>query len=112
MSRSAMMTLGFLLLFVGLKLNFVESYQLTPRATRFWIERIEDPDVVMQNGLYQYVQGNQYSSPYYQTSFGNNIAGALGNQPQKVLTPPNWVCWPVFFMGAFMLLNGLSMNKD
>lgn len=111
MSRTSTLTLGFLLLLVGIKLNVIQSYQLTPSATRFWIERIEDPEVVMRNNLYQYTQPNAYNgnNVFQQASYANVASPAL---PQKVLTPPTWICWPVFFLGAFLLLNGLAMPKD
>jgi hypothetical protein len=112
MSRTTTLTLGFLLLMLGLKLNFVETYQLTPTATRFWIERIEDPNVVAQNSLQQYLPANQFNRPIYQTGYAapNAIENAL--TPQKQIKPPTWICWPVFFLGAFLLLNGLTMKNN
>lgn len=34
------MTIGFLLVFLGIKFHLVESYLLTPNATKFWNSRI------------------------------------------------------------------------
>ncbi len=39
MSRTSMMTSGLLLILVGVQLNLVESFVLTPRATRHWNNR-------------------------------------------------------------------------
>ena len=112
MSRTTTLTIAFLLLFLGVKLRLVQSYHLTPAATQFWIERIEDPEIVARNNLQQFVPNNRFNSNFQQASyptFGVNQNLAM---PQKVVTPPQWVCWPVFFLGAFMLLNGMSMSKD
>lgn len=117
MSRTSVMTLGILLIFLGIKLNLVESYQLSPSATRFWMERIEDPAVAYQSATYGQSGGygfgaNQgYNSPYQVASYSNyNQAGPQLNWAPKTIAPPNWLCWPVFFLGAVLLLHGVSLK--
>ena len=103
------MTTGILLVLIGIKLNLVESYLLTPMATRFWMERIEDPSVAMKNGYNPYSQPESYPSLFQQASYAMSGAPAL---PQKVLVPPQWLCWPTLFLGFVMLLHGLSVRKN
>lgn len=131
MSRTSVMTIGILLIFLGIKLNLIESYQLSQSATRFWMERIEDPGVametaqtLMQSGQYGNSYANQYSQSRYQAAsypFSSNAYNNGMNQldpnggivwPTKSITPPNWLCWPVFFLGAVMLLHGASLKHD
>lgn len=107
MSRTSIMTIGFLLIMMGIKLNLIESYVLSPSATRFWMERIEDPTVAMQAGYNPYGQTTApVPSLFQQASFG------LSNPalPQKTLTPPQWLCWPTFFFGFVLLLHGASLR--
>lgn len=118
MSRTSVMTLGILLIFLGIKLNLVESYQLSPSATRFWMERIEDPAVAYQSagmaqpGGYGFGANPGYQSPYQVASYSNYNNPALPqiNWPPKTIVPPNWLCWPVFFLGAVLLLHGVSLR--
>jgi hypothetical protein len=107
MSRTSIMTIGFLLIMMGIKLNMVESYVLSPTATKFWMERIEDPAVAMQNGYNPYGQPAQYPL-FQQASFGLRQAAL----PQKTVTPPTYLCWPTFFFGFVLLLHGASIKKD
>lgn len=107
MSRTSIMTIGFLLIMIGIKLNMVESYVLSPTATKFWMERIEDPSVAMQNGYNPYGQPSQLPL-FQQASFGLRQA----TLPQKTFTPPNYLCWPTFFFGFVMLLHGASLKKE
>ncbi len=116
MSRTSIMTIGILLILLGIKFNLVESYHLNAQATRFWMERIEDPAVAQQQALQagrlpSFQTSPQYN-PYQQASYPQN--GALGEIPwqPKVIAPPAWLCWPVFFVGAVMLLHGLSLRPN
>jgi hypothetical protein len=97
---------------IGAQLHFVDSYQLTQSASRFWIERLEDPEVVDQRGLLNYYQNNRLDSPYSQANYPQSQPRGQALLPQKIVRPPSWICWPVIFSGAFMLLQGISMNRD
>lgn len=125
------MTIGFLLIFVGIQLNLVDSFVLTSEATKFWHERIVDPanELVTDSGAgypangygsagqYQQQQPSPFQSPYFQASWNGNNPQAQGYQQQsfagapKILTPPSWICWPVFFAGTVFFLHGLSMRQ-
>ena len=106
MSRTSIMTIGFLLIMIGIKLNMIESYVLSPTATKFWMERIEDPTIAVQNGYNPYGQPAQMPL-FQQASFGMRQAAL----PPKTFTPPSYLCWPTFFFGFVMLLHGASLKK-
>ncbi len=117
------MTLGFVLVFIGIQLNLVETYVLTPRVSNFLMENAprEDP----QSASYS-MSGNAnnpaFNSPYYQASYPGG--GSLANQQPtagigqtmlgtpKSFSPPNWLCWPVLFLGTVVFLHGLSVQRE
>jgi len=110
------MSIGFLLIFMGIQLNVVESFTMTRRVSNF----LSDNFAGNPNGISvpatipspQFDANRQnYNSPYYQTSYSNNAAQyqpttavGIGN---RTINPPRWICWPVLFLGAVMILQGL-----
>jgi len=123
MSRISVMTIGFLLIFSGIQLNLVESFVLTPEATKFWHEKIVDPAnelVVVTDPDSGMDSRNQrsgpFQAPFFQASWAGNNAGQSSVQQHnggapKTLTHPQWICWPVFFAGTVFFLHGLSMRQ-
>lgn len=138
MSRTAMMTIGFLFVFAGIQLNFVESYVLTPRMTEFLSDKFSNDQAIANLPYAQPVQSipaNTQNSPYQQAGYqqngysGSGIPGVQNVQSQgapnfarqpifgnasiqsRVITPPRWICWPIIFLGAVIFLNGVSMNR-
>ena len=101
MSRIKMMAIGFVLVMLGLQLNFVESYELTPRFTNF----------LSEHGQLSTGNGTYPNQPLFrQTSFGQG-ASPYPIQQVRVITPPKWMCWPVLFCGAVLVLQGAA-RKD
>ena len=165
MSHYAAMTLGFLLIFVGINLHLVDSYELTPRATKFYAERLQSPTTQtnlnnpLANNTYgnnygsgtsgsnsqynpqsnygatgfnrlgrypsNYEQGNQ--SPFQNAGYqsGSNVnnylasynrtttqnAGNINIGPQKRITPPSWISWPVLFLGVVFVIHGVIRRR-
>ena len=66
MSRTSMMTSGLLLILIGVQLNLVESFVLTPRATSKWNSRA----IRGNGGTLETVPGNYQvtSNGYFQSS--------------------------------------------
>lgn len=166
MSRYTTMTIGFLLVFMGIKFHMVESYLLTPNATKFWNERIGDQGNLAPNlGNNQVASGfnaNNGTSPFSPNSYGQytgqynprsgyantggfantggygatnssvfqsasyqnpvsyqqpasnqgSLLGSLFYGPQKQLTTPKWLGWPVLFLGAVFILQGAGMRRS
>ena len=119
MSRTGNVTLGFLLIFIGLQLNLVQTFTLNSGATKFWAERIATPEdlaplrtvPVATNGF------NYNNNPFSQASYSNGIqspiqpaASSIFLRPKQI-TPPDWICWPVIFIGAFLVLQGAILKR-
>ncbi len=103
MRRRSIMVLGFVLIFLGVQLNLVESYELTPRFSNFLSENGQVTNPVM-------LPNQEFNSPYYQASYSNSQI----NQPVSLsgnvttITPPRWLCWPALFLGAVVFLHGFA----
>jgi hypothetical protein len=110
MRRGSTMTFGFVLILIGIQLNVVQSYQLTPRFSNFLSEN-GGPRSNEQASLNQ-----PFDSPYYQASFENTSytqpVAVSAPAPIKVISTPNWLCWPVLFLGAVVFLHGVSKHRD
>ena len=139
MSRSSIMTTGIVLILVGIQLNLVETYVMTPRFTKFWNERFTAPlytteDVIQDpSGRIAYRAPSTPTAPGYSNypfSAGRyqdytsgtpalqaSWAQRASSQPktaagtQKQVTPPSWLCWPIIFMGAVIFLHGATLGK-
>ena len=120
MNRTAVMTLGFLLVFFGLQLNIVDSYVLTPRMANFLSVRFPDSPAIQNNVINANQQPGAFTPPgnFTQAGFStgqqNQPAGLRVPSPQgvnRVVRPPGWVGWPIMFLGAVFFLNALTIRK-
>lgn len=133
MRRTSVMTMGFVLIFIGIQFNLVETYVLTPRFSSFLSEHASpvQPQGFV-NGLVNpnsgivdpsIAQNSIQNSPFYQASYpGSQPVNIAMNGPinrtvpnyaaPKVVTPPNWLCWPILFLGTVVFLHGFSMRRD
>ena len=73
MSRNTAVTIGFLLIFIGVKLRLVDSYTLTPKASKFYVERIQTSDA-QANGL------NPIANNPYSNNLGSGTSGNFNSQ--------------------------------
>lgn len=111
MNRIFVMTLGLFLIFLGVQVFMVKSYILTPEASRFVNERLEEPDRAINTSPYN----NYNQSPFNQASFYQSsyqLSSSSYGFTQRSLTPPTWLCWPILFFGAVMFLHGLVLRTD
>jgi hypothetical protein len=113
------MSAGFLLIFMGIQLHVVESFTMTRRVSNFLSDNFSgNPDQLASAapvGMPNFdANAQNYNSPYYQASYANNarqLQPAAVFQPRnRVINPPRWICWPVLFMGAVLILQGLLLN--
>jgi hypothetical protein len=117
MRRTSVMTLGFVLIFVGVQLHMVETFVLTPRFSNFLAENARQVQVQPVAAPVANPAANaNYNSPYYQASHSNVVSAprmvtAMAAGPQQ-LTPPRWLCWPVLCIGGVVFLHGLSRRHD
>ena len=117
MNGSKIMMIGFLLIFIGIQLNLVRTYTLSPSATKFWNENLEDLEDVVQVPT---VGNGRITTPFSQASYGTqqnygsvqprmSVPTMLGGPKQ--ITPPDWLCWPFIFIGAASAFYGLVLRR-
>ena len=112
MRRTSTMTLGFVLIFLGIQFALVDSYQLTPRVANFLSEQRRAPQVAPQ--VVQNPNQRPYS-PYTQAGYqvpqqAPPLVASIA-PVQRTITPPRWLCWPMLFCGTVVLLHGLSKPR-
>ena len=129
MRRTSVMTMGFVLIFIGIQLNLVETYVLTPRFSSFLSEHASPSQspgfangTINPNSGFDptVAQNSIQNSPFYQASYpgppGNTALNGLNRTAPnfaapKVVSPPNWLCWPILFLGTVVFLHGFSMSR-
>ncbi len=119
MSRTSLMSIGFFLLFMGIQLHVVESFTMTRRVSNFLTDNFPGDEgtiaAAARSNLPQFGANDQnYNSPYYQASYTNSVvqiqptaSATTFSAENRTLQPPRWICWPVLFLGAVMILQGL-----
>ena len=112
MNRTAVMTLGLLLLFFGVQLNVVDSYVLTPRMTNFLSEQLPSRPLVSPNVNPPAGQYSQVGFTPYATNANASVATpAIPRGISRTIRPPSWLGWPIMFLGAVFFLNGLAIRR-
>ena len=108
MNRTVVMTLGFLLLFFGVQLNIVDSYVLTPRMANFLSDQLPSDPVITTPAAAGSGQFTPASYNPYDTAGPQQVAP---RERSRVIRPPNWLGWPLIFLGAVFFLNGLAIRR-
>ncbi len=125
-NRNHYMTVGFLMVFCGFHFRVVESFVLTPQATKFLHEQHDGLELT--GSVYKETgekvakpSGNGMFLPQYQTvsqsgradisTAGYVRSEKLSDSEKKIITPPNWMGWPMIYIGAVLALFGLTMSK-
>ncbi len=80
MRRTSIMTLGLVLIFIGIQLNLVDTYVLTPRFSNL----LADYATVEREVVAAEAPAEVPSSPYYQASYSNNNQAATNATNQAV----------------------------
>lgn len=111
MHRTSTMALGFFLIFLGIQLNVVERYVMTPRTASLMSE-----DGTLRSTLREPIDNvrnvnTAYDSPYYQASYQTPTTISAYSPAAREIRPPRWLCWPVLFLGAVILINGLAVRR-
>lgn len=104
------MTIGLLLIFVGIQLYMIETYVLTSAATEFLNDRDGTGQEQPTESIAQ--QQQSYRSPFFQTSYPNDSGNSSIPGNSKTISPPRWLCWPIGFLGCVLALHGLAMRKS
>lgn len=140
MSKFSSMTVGLVLILIGIQFFMIKSYLLTPSATRFMAEHMsqntESRFSANANGQVANLTtpgttgtwgqaGQQW--PYYNTSsntavYGNastivpqrstSYADTMPPGYQHRIVPPQWIVWPALFLGTVLFLHGLALRSN
>lgn len=115
MSRISMMTFGLLLILIGVQLNLVESFVLTPRATAKWNNRTNRSVL----GTTETVPGNYRvtSNGYFQSSEAarnrlNGNAFQANNQRDYTYSIPSYQRAPTSQVPAYQSSYGRPANAN
>ncbi len=140
MSKLSSMTIGLVLIFLGIQLTMVKSYLLTPTATGMIQEDIDALNrggamAAKEESMFSGIFGSAPSAssppassgqswPYYQSGNTNTGSGSFQNSswgggssdgkwigPGKRMAPPRWVKWPPLFLGLVFFLHGLALRR-
>ena len=102
MRRTTVMTIGFVLIFIGIQLNFVESYVLTPRVSAFLSKQSDRYQQNVQLNGAAIPAATAQNSPYYQASHTNPqiqnfnpiyAAGPTTISPPQLVVLANFISW-------------------
>ncbi len=117
------MTSGLVLLLVGVQLNLVDTLVLTRTATVFLNERLSDPFESLEvdrGGLMGLSPSPRFAQNNYRSNTPRIFNAGFSSQkladavsylgPQKTITPPPWLCWPVIFSGVVTFLYGAALR--
>ena len=91
-TRYHVFLLGVVLLLLGGELRLVDSFVLTPKATKFLAEQTDHPAAIASTAL-------------------STVAGTEPQLPSKTLRPPEWVSWFLLSLGSVFVLQSWAMVK-
>lgn len=91
-TRYHVFLVGVVLVLLGLELRFVDSFVLTPKATRFFAEQMGFPIIVASNAV-------------------GSLTGVQPDLPSKVLHPPEWLSWFLLSLGFVLVLQSWTIAK-
>ena len=112
MRRTSIMTLGLVLIFIGIQLNLVKTYVLTPRFSNLLADyAIVEREVVVAGALAEVRSSSYYQASYAKNNPAKSKLGKSGLGYQKITTP-TWLCWPILFLGTVVFLNGASKRRE
>ena len=92
MNRNQYFFLAIFLLLLGLQFRMVQTYVLTPEATRFLAARAQSA-----------------SDPVGSLSGAGSVLPAT--LPPKAVSPPNWLGWCLISVGAVLFFHCMAMKR-
>jgi hypothetical protein len=88
-NRNQYFLVGVVLLFLGLQLRMVDTYELSAEATNMLAQRAGETDA--------------------QSSFIATTAQITGTKKQ--IKPPQWIGWCLLSIGSVLVLHSMAMPK-
>ncbi len=111
MGRIRLMTIGFLLMLIGIQFYCVQTYHVTPKVSKFIQDRLSEVDA---DADARKMRPANYFSTAYDNTFGYNPQNTIGSNDgfARELRPPSWLKWAALFAGAVVLLQGATLPKE
>ncbi|MAV37761.1 MAG: hypothetical protein CMJ59_20145 [Planctomycetaceae bacterium] len=91
LTRNQTLTLGLVVLALGIQFHWVDSLVLTKESTRFFAQRVETRPV---------------RAALREPFLAANVV------PNRVVRPPEWLGWALMSAGAVTVLQSLAMQPD
>jgi hypothetical protein len=98
------MTLGLLLIMIGAQLYCVRSYHLTPKASTFLKQRINEVEGTIADA-------SESSPRFFNTGFLTQNSARSNAAATSEITPPSWLKWAALFAGTVIFLQGAVLPK-
>jgi hypothetical protein len=113
MRRTSIMTLGLVLIFIGIQLNLVDTYVLTPRFSNLLADHATvEREVAVTTEPVAVRSGSYYPASYANNNRANEKPPKSRLGVQKTISTPTWLCWPILFLGTVVFLNGFSIRRE
>ncbi len=91
-TRYHVFLVGVVLLLLGFEFRLIDSFVLTPKATKFLAEQTGHQAAVASATLL-------------------SVAGTEPQLPSKVVNPPEWASWFLLSLGSVFVLQSWAMVK-
>lgn len=88
------LTIGLVVLFMGLHVRMVETFVLTPKASHFIESKIKSM--------------GKATNPYAY----DPVLLTAGPTPKKNITPPRWLGLALISVGAVLIFHGVSLRAN
>ncbi len=86
------LTIGLVVVILGLHLRMVDTFVLTPKASHFVEAKIKTM--------------GKATNPYAYEP----VLLSAGPTPKKSITPPRWLGWALVSVGAILVFHGVSLG--
>ena len=94
MSSSKLITIGIVLLILGVQFRMVDTFVLNQETSQFVASRMKQSAIRSEGASF------------------DSLLLSTGPVPRKQLTHPRWFGWAFVSAGAVLLLHGLSARKS
>ncbi len=91
-NRNQVFIVGVVLVLLGIEFRMMDSFVLTPRATKLLAQQTNHPVATATNTL-------------------DALTGAETRLPPKVFKPQEWVGWLMISVGSVLILHSMTMSK-
>ncbi len=91
-TRNQWFAAGVVIVLLGVQFRMVESYELTPDATRILARQTGHPVASLNDTI-------------------ESLTGRTQPMPRATLRPPEWLGWSLISLGSVLILHAMAMKK-